>query len=474
MTLDELIMSIEVEHEQAVKKRDRSIAEVKTILQKARNDGRANLTEEEDADCNAAFARRDSAIRDLDGINSKMNNAKRAKDAEDSVEVSLLERKADPKTASSTRPSYDRIARVGSEERTYNRDNCRKGAEFLRDVTRLFLYRDLDAEQRLVRHMQEERVERGQYLHRAVGTGGFTGLVVPQYLTEMYAPAIAALRPFADACNKHDLPADGMTVNISRITTASSAALQATENTAVSETNMDDTLLTENVQTVAGSQTLSRQAIDRGTGIEEIVMGDLQRRFATTLDSTLINQATTGLAAVSTAVTYDDGTPTGAEAYPKVLAAAAGSEAALLGFAQPDIAIMHSRRWYWFNAQMTSQWPLFGQPGIPTQASGVNFAERYGRGVRGVLPNGTVVIVDNNVPTNIGGGTNQDEVYVVPSDECHLWEDPNAPQFIRAEQPNAKNLGVDLVLYGYFAYTFRRFANSHQRITGTGFVPPVF
>jgi hypothetical protein len=59
-----------------------------------------------------------------------------------------------------------------------------------------------------------------------------------------------------------------MTVNISRITTATSVALQASENTAVSETNIDDTLLTENVQTAAGQQTLSRQAIDRGTGVD--------------------------------------------------------------------------------------------------------------------------------------------------------------------------------------------------------------
>src|SRR5206468_4066349 len=126
--------------------------------------------------------------------------------------------------------------------------------------------------------MQEEQVERGQYLSRAAGdanTGAFTGLVVPQYLTDMYAPATANLRPFADVCNKHELPASGMTVNISRITTPTSVALQATGLSAVSATSIDDTLLTENVQTAAGQQTLSRQAIERGTGIEEVVMGDL-------------------------------------------------------------------------------------------------------------------------------------------------------------------------------------------------------
>jgi HK97 family phage major capsid protein len=473
MTLDELILSIEVEREQALKKRDRAIAEVKTILAKARNDGRANLTEEEDADCNAAFARRDQAKKELAGIDAKMANAKRARDAEEEVEVGLQERRADPQTAAAARPAYDRVARVGAEERTYHKGNSRGGGPFIRDVLAQYLYRDLEAEQRLTRHMQEERVERGQYLERAVGTGAFAGLTVPQYLTEMYAPAVAARRPFADVMTKLPLPSQGMTVNISRITTASSVTLQATQNTAVSETNMADTLLTENVQTAAGQQTLSRQAIDRGVGIEDVVMLDLQRRYATTEDSTIINQATTGLLAVATDVPYADASPTGPELYPKILAAAAGSEAALLGQATPDVVVMHSRRWYWLSKEMTTSWPMIANQGIPTQAAGVNYAERYGSGFRGLLPNGMAVVVDNNMPTNLGGGT-EDSIVVVPTEESFLWEDPNAPQFIRAEQPAAANLGVVLVLYGYFAYTLRRYANSHQEITGTGLIAPVF
>jgi hypothetical protein len=155
--------------------------------------------------------------------------------------------------------------------------------------------------------MAEERVERGRVawqLERAAGTGAFAGLTVPQYLTDLYAPAAAAMRPFADACNKHVLPSAGMTVNLSRITTATSAALQASENTAVSETNIDDTLLTINVQTNAGQQTLSRQALERGTGVEAVVLDDLYRRYHTNLDSTLLNQASTGLAASSTLIPY--------------------------------------------------------------------------------------------------------------------------------------------------------------------------
>jgi hypothetical protein len=473
-TFDELILSAEVEEDQALKRRERALASVKLIHAKAKQEGRPRLTEDEDAEVAAAMQSHGRAEGDLGGIRSKLAQLKTAKAAEETAEAGLNERTADPKMAIAARPAYDRAARVGQEERTYNPGNCRGGGAFLRDVLAQYLTRDIHAEQRLLRHMQEEQVERGQYLERAVGTGAFAGLTVPQYLTELYAPAVAARRPFADAMTKLDLPAQGMTVNISRITTAASAALQATENSGVSETNMDDTLLTENVQTVAGQQTISRQGIDRGTGIEDVVMRDLQRRYATTLDSTIINQATTGLTNVATSITTDDTTPTGPEVYPKILQAAAASEAALLGQANPDIVVMHSRRWYWFQSQMTNTWPLINQPNIPTQAGGVNYAVRYGAGFRGVLPNGMVVIVDNNVPANLGAGTNQDEIYVVPSEESYLWEDPNAPQFIRAEQPAAANLGIVLVLYGYFAYTMRRYAASHQKLSGTALVTPSF
>lgn len=473
-TLESIIQQIEVELDLATKREARAGAEITTILARAENEGRPTLSEEEDADVKAAFDKRRRAQRDIEGIKGKLAHARRNLEEERAIDARMEERNETPGAQEHRLPAYDKVHRVGREERTYHQGNTRQGGPFLRDVMMAFLYRDPSAEGRLIQHMREEQVERGQYLTRAVGTGAFAGLVVPQYLTEMYAPAVAANRPFADACNKHPLPADGMTVNISRITTATGAALQATENSAVQETNADDTLLTINVQTAAGQQTVSRQAIDRGTGVEEVLTQDLLKRYNTVLDSTLINQATTGLAAVSTVVAYTDLTPTGPEAYPKILAAAAGSEAALLGSANPDLAIMHSRRWYWFNAQMTTSWPMLQQPGLAVQAAGENLGQTYGRGVRGVLPNGLVVIVDNNIAVNVGAGTNEDEIYVAPRDECHLWEDPNAPVFIRAEQTAVSSLGVVLVMYGYFAYTFQRYANSHQKVQGTGLVTPAF
>jgi HK97 family phage major capsid protein len=374
------------------------------------------------------------------------------------------------------KPAYDGVARVGQEKRTYNPDGDKGGATFLRDVGLLHMHGPMAAEssERLIRHMAEERVERGQYLERAAGTGAFAGLTVPQYLTDMYAPAAKAMRPFADVCNQHPLPPDGMTVNLSRITTATSNAVQSSENAAVSETNIDDTLLTINVQTAAGQQTLSRQAVERGTGIEGVLFDDMYRAYHSNLDSTLINQATNGLTNVATAIAYTDATPTVAELYPKFAQALAAVEGAMLDQASGEnVAVMHSRRWYWLQNALSSSWPIVGQPGIAPQMAITNYAETYGKGIRGVLPNGTPVIVDNNIATNLGAGTNEDEIYVLDRNEAHLWEDPNAPVFIRAEQPAAASLGILFVLYGYFAYSFARYTQA-QKLNGTGLVTPTW
>lgn len=469
MNIDDLITSIEAELEQAKRDRERALSEIKFTIATVNKEGRAGFSKEERERVEQLRETANKRKNEIPEIEQKLSDAQGVKT--DELEVEALNQQR-TQTAVPPKP-YDRVARVGSEERTYRPDTDRKGTQFLTDVARVFLYRDLESENRLTQHLREERVERASYMQRAVGTGAFAGLTVPQYLTDMYAQKTRELRPFADICNKHDLPPDGMTVNISRITTGLTTALQATENAAVSETNMDDTLLTESVQTAAGQQTISRQAIDRGTGIEEVVMQDLFRSYATTLDSTLITQATTGLSAVATANTYTDASPTAAELWPKIHSAAAGVEAALLGFGVPSHVVMHSRRWYWIQSQVGTSWPFLGQPNIPTQAGGVNLATAYGSGARGVLPNGMLAVVDNNISTALGAGT-EDEMYVVPEDECHLWESSDAPVFIRAEQPAAASLGVLLVLYGYFAYSFRRYANSHQKISGTGLIAPTF
>jgi len=474
MNIQELRARIEVELEAAVQRQRKARAEIQLIHDTASQEGRSDLTKEERERTSALFDNIDLAKAQEDGIKGKLANVVRLESEEHEFDV-----RAHDVEPTSARPNPQRRtaqASIGREERTYRPDTDPSGKGFLRDVCRSFLYQDVQAASRLSQHMAEERVERAQYMERAVGdstTANWSGLVVPQYLVDMVAPAVANLRPFADAAtNKHPLPPDGMSVNISRVTTASGVGLQSAELVTPTGISVDDTLLTIPVQTATGWQNVSRQAIDRGTGIEDTILQDMFSRYVTDLDNQLVNQASTGLVTVATDNVWTQASPTGAGFYGQIQKAASGVEAAMLAMGNPTHVVMHSRRWYWLSAQLSNSFPMVNWPNIPAQATAVGNFNGYAAGVRGVLPNGLLVVVDNNIPTNVAGS--QDYTFVVPDREMHLWEDPNAPAFIRAEQPNAPGLGVLLVIYGYYAYTFQRYAGAVQRLSGTGLVTPVF
>ena len=482
MKLEELIASLRTQRDSKIK--DERAARAKLTELRARISTENPPTEDE---LRAAGKLRDEASAATDALTERIDELQRDLERERAID-GLQSVPSDTIPAQRGVP-YDRVARVGAEERTYNRGNDRNGRTFIRDVQAVFSPGGALATasvERLTRHMQEERVERAAYFdqermasldgasERAVGTGAFAGLTVPQYLTDMYAPLARAARPFADAINRHDLPPDGMTLTLSQITTGTDVGSQATENTAVTEQNLDDTALTINVLTNAGQQTMSLQASRRGTGTEDVTVSDLIRAYHARLDRRLIQEAVIGLSAVATSVAYTDATPTVAETYPKIVEAISGVEGAMLDMASGEnLAVMHSRRWYWLQQGLSSTWPLIAQPGAMAQMLGENYGETYGRGVRGVLPNGTAVIVDNNIATNLGAGTNEDEIYTVDRMECHLWEDPQAPLFIRAEQAAAASLGVLLVVYGFFGFTHMRYAQA-RKVAGTGLITPAF
>ena len=149
------------------------------------------------------------------------------------------------------------VVRVTSEPVTYSEH--RSDRSFFSDIYHAQMYGDMAATDRLRSHREETELE-----NRDGTTGSFSGLVIPQYLTSLAADLARAGRPFADQCTNLPLGSDGMTINISRVTTGATAAVQAAENDAVSQTDIDDTLLTIDIRTIASGQQLSRQAIERG------------------------------------------------------------------------------------------------------------------------------------------------------------------------------------------------------------------
>lgn len=365
---------------------------------------------------------------------------------------------------------------VTREERMYDVENQKRGVSFVADVVNAQLRGDLDAAQRLQRHMAEERAE-GVEL-RDVGTGAFTGLTVPQYPTDLVAPPKRAMRPMADLARKLALPADGMTVNISRITTGTATAVQATENAGVQETDADDTLLTVDVRTIAGQQDISVQALQRSVGADAVIIADLQNAYHTVLDSQIINNDGTsgthkGIRGTSgiVSVTYTDASPTAAEAYPKLFDLISQIQSGVFGGATH--LVMAPRRWNWFASQVGTSFPFLQPNNVSSVNVGGEISSNTYDGVVGVLA-GLPVVLDGNIPTNLGAGTNEDVILGVTADELFLWEQPGSPLLIRAEQTAAGNLTVKLVVYGFSAFTAGRYPLAHGTIGGTGLVTPAF
>jgi hypothetical protein len=474
MDINGLVASIEVELEAAETREAKATRAAQIILASTQQEGREALTPEEEGELERLDEVVELAQAQQESIKRKLARAQRVQ----AQEADMDQRMANPVQPEKLPATPDRqraSVSVGREERTYTEHNDPTGKQFLQDIMRQFTSNDVRAADRLQRHMREETVERmgTAYELRAAGdtaTSNFSGLVVPQYLVDMVAPHVANLRPFADICNKHALPASGMSLNLSRITTSSGVGLQTTELATTTPVSIDDTLLTINVQTALGEQTVSRQAIERGTGVEDVVMQDLFRQYATNLDSTMLNQTTTGL----TNVAHANATATAATLaamFPAVLGAMSQSETATLGMAHPSHLIVHPRRWYFLQSLLTSQWPALASQNVPPRSAGMTNANHYNEGTAGVFPGGLQVVMDANILTN-GGTDNEDEVYVVPAIECHLWEEASAPIYIRAEQPKANALGILLVVYGYFAYTYQRYTNATQKLTGAGLAAP--
>lgn len=393
-----------------------------------------------------------------------------------------------PTHAPAALPAYDAVGRVGYGPGQYRADDAATGRPtFLMDLVRAQVLRDPSAAQRLARHAEEvvRDASRGPVALRAaatmaqrdIGTGAVSGLVPPIYLTQQYAELARGGRPVADAVTRIPLPAEGMTVNISQVTTGTSVAAQTTENATVSETDLDDTLLTVNVRTIAGQQDVSRQAIERGALVEQVVFGDLMAAHDEQLESQVLAGAGTsgthlGMLNVSgtTAITYTDASPTVAELFPKI--ADAVRQVGIIRKRRATHLIMSADTWGWVIAAVdaTDGRPLFdvgGTGGVNVMGAGL--AEPGGPAGRML---GCDVLVSSGMPNNLGAGTNESRIIAASLADAILWEIPGSPVMIRADQINASTLGIKLVVYSYSAFTAGRQPTGLAIIAGTGLAVP--
>jgi len=443
-------------------KRESKTSMIESIVERAAEEQR-DISEVELANVealNVEIKKLDERIEQISDI--ELRNAKAA-DLAAKVDAGI---KTENRSAS---PAY-----VVREELTYTE---RSGYSFLSDAYSAQFMNNSDAQQRIARHQQEMKIEK-----RAVATSNFAGLVVPQYLVDLYAPLARAGRPFADMSRKHQLPPQGMSAVISRITTGTSVAAQTSENTAAVSQDIDDTSLTVDVFTVAGQQSVSKQALQRGYNIENIVLADLIRAYHTKLDDLLLNGTGSngqplGIKGMTTGilVTFTSTSPTVSGLYPKLADAIQSIQSNV--FVSPTHVVMHPRRLGFLLAGLDGQnRPLV----VPTAYNPVN---AMGTGTGGYPAYGAnsgysilglPIVTDANISTTQGAGTNQDTIFILDANESHLFEEGNGdPQYVTFEESSGK-VAIVLVMYGFAAYTSLRYPNAIAQINGTGLVTPSF
>src|SRR4029077_4263918 len=147
----------------------------------------------------------------------------------------------------------------------YGRGDPRQS--WCRDLIRLSLNLDSDGESRarLASHAQQvvdhPAFQEVRDLSRVDGSGGYA--VPPAWLMSQYLDLARPGRAFANLVQRQPLPGGTDSINIPRVLTAPTAEIHVADNTAVSETDISDTVINAPVRTISGQQGVAIQLIDQ-------------------------------------------------------------------------------------------------------------------------------------------------------------------------------------------------------------------
>jgi HK97 family phage major capsid protein len=168
------------------------------------------------------------------------------------------------------------------------------------------------------------------------------------------------------------------------------------------------------------------------------------------------------------AVTYTDASPTVPETYLPL--AQAVNAVHTTSFIPATAIFMHPRRWNW----MTSALDASNRPLVVPVAGGPYMAIGTTTDVRAQGPVGTIlglpVYIDATIPTNLGGGTNEDRIVVGDFSQSYLMEGAVRTRVL--PDVLSANLTVRFQLYRYVAFTAGARPTAVAAISGTGLVAP--
>lgn len=409
----------------------------------------------------------DGALARISELRSERETVKADIAENEQRKAELAEKVERDERAAAIRPVNVGGALVRSEPVTYSPEA--RDRSFFADAYAAQFSSSRAAQERIERHMREVEVER-----RDITSGTFNGLIPPLYLLDQAAELAREGRPFADVVPSYALPANGMSVVVTRVTTGTATEVQTGENQAATETNLVTTDVTVPVVTIMGQQDVSRQAIERGAITDQLVFNDLVADYARKLDRNVLNGggssgASLGILQVS-GIGAQTWTGTTVASFMSKLNGAL-NDVASNRFAPANVIVMHPRRWHWLLGQSDSS----GRPVVTPYAPAAQNPQglggtAYGRAAGNLA--GLDVVVDANVPTNLGASTNEDVVIVTRLSDHALWEAGLMTfTFEQAVNPPAT---IRLAVAGYSAFTAERYPAGTSKVGGTGLVTPSF
>jgi HK97 family phage major capsid protein len=443
--------------------RDRALAPAQRVLETVQASGRQHLDEFEQRSV-------DDALQSARALNARIETeeAELARAGWNSPTVARIQ-------AAQNQPRRNTMSVHVSEPELYRRGGQYSFARDLIAASSPGLDLGGEARQRLSQHT-EDMANRGGMEYRDIsrvdGQGGYA--VPPAWLVEMYVELARPGRAFANTTQRLPLPGGTDSINIPKVLTGTSVAVQTADNQPVSDTDINDTFINAPVRTIAGQQGVAIQLIDQSPiAFDQVIFSDLIRAHAGMLDQQIIYGS--GSSGQVLGVANTPGTQSVAVSALTIqgITNAIANSIQLINttrYLPPEVIVMHPRRFSWLLSLLDGQQRPLWVPDAngPFNAAGI-LQDVDSQQVVGKT-HGLPVITDPNITTTSGAGSNEDVVYVMRSSDLLLWESG-----IRARvlpETKAANLTVLLQIFSYFAFSAARYPQSVVQLTGL--TPPSF
>jgi HK97 family phage major capsid protein len=333
---------------------------------------------------------------------------------------------------------------------------------------------DQAARERLERN-KREAVDFWGAEYRDMGDVSTAGgeFLPPLYLSDLWVEPSIAKRPLADALPQYPLPPGGTHISIPAMTSGVFVEARAELSEVAHGDGVTETVTSE-VHEYAGYVDVGRIGVMRSDpGLQMVIGRTLMRRYNAAIDTDLLSGSGSGAhhlgldhAGLNT-VTFTSSSPTIAGLLPLVYEAINEIYEAREGDAVPDLIVMSPRRAAWAAFQQTANHPLAEQLGL---AAGQNVGTQDGGFLRSFA--GLEVLIDPNITTTAGSGTNEDVVYVLARNDFLFSE---GPLFARVHEDVGSGTGeIRFAVFAHSAALFARYPTSGTIIGGTGLQTPTW